>query len=54
MEYLIRFVQQHETFRKPEVEALAELLKIKFRWVSYSDDVGSISVHSQVAGGGLA
>ncbi|KAL1587022.1 hypothetical protein WHR41_04141 [Cladosporium halotolerans] len=38
MEYLIRFVQQHETFRKPEVEALAELLKIKFRWVSYSDD----------------
>jgi len=40
MEYLIRFVQQHEPFRKPEIDALAELYKIKLRWISYSDAVG--------------
>lgn len=42
MEYLIRFVQIHETFRQPEVEALAELCNIKIRWIFYSDDVGKI------------
>jgi tRNA (guanine10-N2)-methyltransferase len=44
MEYLIRFVQQHEPFRKPEIDALAELYKIKLRWISYSDDVCRFSL----------
>ena len=40
MEYLIRFVHQHEPFRKPEVDSLAELFNIKIRWISYSEHVG--------------
>lgn len=40
MEYLIRFRQMHETFRQPEIEALAELNKFTVEWLSYSDDVG--------------
>jgi len=40
MEYLIRFIQMHEEFRKAEIESIAELLNIKFRWVSYIEIVG--------------
>ena len=43
MEYLIRFVHQHEPFRKPEVDSLAELFNIKIRWISYSEHVGCLS-----------
>ena len=39
MEYLIRFIQEHETFRLPEIEALAELEGIKFEVVFYSTEV---------------
>jgi len=39
MEYLIRFVQLHETFRKPETDALADLAGLKIQWISYSDEV---------------
>ena len=39
MEYLIRFVQMHETFRKPEIEALAELANINIEFLSYIADV---------------
>ncbi|KIW06605.1 uncharacterized protein PV09_02320 [Verruconis gallopava] len=38
MEYLIRFVQMHETFRKPEIEALAELAQINVEFLSYLTD----------------
>ncbi|KAL8766804.1 MAG: hypothetical protein Q9209_006543 [Squamulea sp. 1 TL-2023] len=34
MEYLIRFVQMHESFRKAEVEALADLHNIKIEFLS--------------------
>ncbi|KAI7650592.1 hypothetical protein KC318_g16330, partial [Hortaea werneckii] len=37
MEYLIRFVQQHETFRRPEIESLADLAGYSLEWLSYSD-----------------
>ncbi|KAI6832100.1 RNA methylase family UPF0020 protein [Hortaea werneckii] len=37
MDYLIRFVQQHETFRKPEIESLADLAGYSLEWLSYSD-----------------
>lgn len=39
MDYLIRFVQIHETFRKPETESLAEMAGIEVEWLSYSEDV---------------
>lgn len=38
MEYLIRFRQMHETFRQPEIEALAELNHFTIEWLSYSED----------------
>jgi tRNA G10 N-methylase Trm11 len=40
MECLIRLIQIHETFRKPELEALAEIANIKMEIVFYSADVG--------------
>lgn len=39
MDYLIRFIQTHDTFRKPETEALATLNGIKLEWLFYSEDV---------------
>lgn len=47
MDYLIRFIQTHETFRQPEIEALAELNEVKIEWLSYSHDVGSLSRRGQ-------
>lgn len=48
MDYLVRFVQWHETFRRPEAESLAELQGLAIEWVSYSHNVG----HHLAAGGG--
>jgi tRNA G10 N-methylase Trm11 len=39
MEYLLRFIQVHETFRLPEIEALSELEGVPFEVVEYSLDV---------------
>ena len=39
MEYLIRFTQWHETFRLAETQAIAYLLKIDLKILSYSDEV---------------
>ena len=39
MEYLIRFTQWHETFRLAETQAIAYLLKINLKIISYSDEV---------------
>lgn len=39
MDYLIRFIQMHETFRKPETDALADLAGLSIEWLSYSEDV---------------
>ena len=36
MDYLIRLVQMHETFRKPELDALADLAGLDIQWLSYS------------------
>ncbi|KAK4547445.1 hypothetical protein LTR36_001101 [Oleoguttula mirabilis] len=38
MDYLIRFVQIHETFRRPETDSLAEMAGVKIEWLSYSED----------------
>lgn len=40
MEYLIRFVQIHESFRKPEVDALAALANVSVEVLFYSECVG--------------
>jgi len=41
MEFLIRFSQTHETFRLPEIEALALIVGVDLEVVSYSLDVCS-------------
>lgn len=39
MEYLIRLAQMHETFRRPELEALAVLHNVDLEILEYSDQV---------------
>lgn len=39
MEYLLRFAQVHESFRKPEIEALATLTGIDVEFLVYHDHV---------------
>ncbi|KAL8715280.1 MAG: hypothetical protein Q9220_001238 [cf. Caloplaca sp. 1 TL-2023] len=36
MEYLVRFIQMHESFRKPELEALADFHGIDIEFLEYS------------------
>lgn len=38
MEYLIRFVQAHESFRRPEIDALSTLAGVRCEVVSYAED----------------
>ncbi len=40
MDYLIRLVQVHQTFRRPEIEALAILAGTNVEFVYYDDNVG--------------
>ena len=40
MDFLLRFVQVHETFRKPEIEALAVLANVNVEFLSYNENVG--------------
>ncbi|KAL3464741.1 hypothetical protein BJX64DRAFT_275651 [Aspergillus heterothallicus] len=37
MEYLIRFAQVHESFRQPEIQALADLANIQIESISYDE-----------------
>lgn len=39
MEYLVRFVQMHESFRKAELEAMADLYRIKMEFLHYNQYV---------------
>ena len=39
MDCLIRFVQIHETFRKPEIEALALLTNVNVEFLFYTESV---------------
>lgn len=39
MKYLIRFLQVHETFRRPEIEALATLANARVEFEEYSESV---------------
>lgn len=38
-EYLVRLVQVHESFRKAELEALAELTGVEMEIILYSENV---------------
>jgi len=40
MDYLVRFAHVHESFRQPELEALAVLANVKLNVVHYSTTVG--------------
>lgn len=39
MDFLIRFVQIHESFRKPELEALAVLADVNVEFLFYTESV---------------
>lgn len=39
MRYLIRLAQVHETFRRPELEALAALMAVEVTFLFYDDSV---------------
>lgn len=39
MEYLVRFAQSHESFRKPEIEALAIVAGVNLEIVEYDEKV---------------
>lgn len=45
METLVHFAQAHETFRKPEVEAVAELARFTIQFVEYSLNAGYIPLN---------
>ena len=42
-EYLVRFAQTHESFRKVELQALADVAGVTLDFVKYEKDVGLFS-----------
>lgn len=44
-EYLVRFVQMHETFRVPELKALAKLADLTLDVMHYDETVGFVRIH---------
>lgn len=45
MEYLIRFSQSHETFRIPEIQALAKIVGVDLQILHYDLEVCSSPRH---------
>lgn len=45
MEYLFRLTQSHETFRVPELQAVATLVGVDLEMVSYNDFVCAFNNH---------
>lgn len=45
-QYLVRLAQVHESFRKAELEALAELAGIEIKFDYYFEDVGKVFRHT--------
>lgn len=39
MDFIIKFAQIHETFRLPEIEAIAATEKINLQVIDYKDEV---------------
>jgi tRNA G10 N-methylase Trm11 len=47
--YLVRFVQMHESFRTAELKALAKIAGVDLEVLKYDEDVGEkISVSAQI------
>lgn len=44
MDYLVRFAQVHESFRKPELQALADLSRLDVEFLDYSQYVRYFSI----------
>ena len=42
-QYLVRLAQIHESFRKAELHALANLAGVELEIVTYDDDVGTFA-----------
>jgi tRNA G10 N-methylase Trm11 len=38
-QYLVRFAQAHETFRKVELQALADIAEVPVHFIKYEEDV---------------
>ena len=45
-QYLVRLAQIHESFRKAELHALANLAGVELEIVKYDDDVGTFALFS--------
>lgn len=43
-QYLIRLVQVHESFRKVELQALADLAEVSLEFVHYENDVRTLFI----------
>jgi tRNA G10 N-methylase Trm11 len=44
--YLVRLAQAHESFRKVELQALADLAGVDLEFVKYEEDVGDFLLSS--------
>ena len=47
MEYLVRLAQCHESFRQPELEAVATLIGVDIEIISYDDNVCDLFLQSR-------
>ena len=43
-QYLVRLAQAHESFRKVELQALADVAGVKLQFVKYEEDVSACFV----------
>ena len=46
--YLVRLAQTHESFRKAELQALADLAGVKLEFIKYDENVGICMLRSTV------
>ena len=46
-QYLVRLAQAHESFRKVELQALADIAGVSLHFVKYEEDVSSFSFTQQ-------
>lgn len=49
-DYLVRFVQMHESFRQAELQALADVAEVPIEFVKYDDEVGLCDAFSLLRG----
>jgi tRNA G10 N-methylase Trm11 len=47
-QYLVRLAQAHESFRKVELQALADIAGVSLQFVKYEEDVSKSFVHRAI------